>query len=120
MHDIAVEESEQIPKILEDLTSGAIYDAALMGSGSGSGSAGAAGGPERLRAALVAATPSVVRLRQVCELMDVRLVEIRRRWDSGTLAAAGLSAGDVAHLVRALFEDTPPRRDLLRHLERRV
>jgi hypothetical protein len=113
MRDISVDESEQIPAILDQLTSGPLADAALAGGGAPAAPADA----ERLRAALAAATPSVARLRQLCELMDARLAEIRRRWDGGVLSAAGLSANDVCGLVCALFEDTPPRRDLLRHLQ---
>ena len=113
-----------------------------------------------------------MRVQEVCELLDIRMVEIRQRWQEGRLQAIGLrrvcvgggggvgwlwlclgpggsrfpkngkptfqllltrpppppprlrpvlppacSAGEVAHLVAALFEDTDLRRDFLQLLE---
>lgn len=50
--------------------------------------------------------------------MEIRLSEIAERWEDGRLSALGLKAGEVACLVRALFEDTAPRRSLLTALAR--
>ena len=69
--DISVDESEQIPQILEPLTSG-LQDAVLLPGGSGSGSgqqsalaAAAVGGVpvEDLSTALAEPTPAVMKLR---------------------------------------------------------
>ena len=49
-------------------------------------------------------------------MMGARLAEIRAWWLEGRLAAAGLHAPAVAGLVRALFEDTEPRQELLAEL----
>ena len=156
LHDISVDDSEQIPKILEDLTSG-IHEAVLSGaasSGSGGGSSGGSGGGrhggkprpteldggarqhnqehqgqqqqqgvlggvplEAVGAALEEATPAVWKLRELSELLDIRMVQIRQRWQEGRLPALGFSAEEVAHLVLALFEDTDLRRDFLALLE---
>ncbi len=45
--------------------------------------------------------------------MDVRLVEIQDRWQSGRLQTCGFEGQEVVHLVRALFEDTEGRRRVL-------
>ena len=95
--DISVDESEQIPGILEPLTAG-LQDAVLLPGGGGGGSGGATqqhaaavgGVPmEDLAAALAERTPAVMKLRELCELLDIRLVEIRRRWQEGRLQAIG-------------------------------
>jgi centromere/kinetochore protein ZW10 len=106
--DISVDESEQIPAILEPLTAG-VRDAVLP-PGSGAGS-------EELAAALAERTPAVMKLQELCELLDIRMVEIRQRWQEGRLEALGFRAAEVRHLVRALFEDTDLRRDFLHLLE---
>lgn len=51
--------------------------------------------------------------QEVLELVEIRLTEIAARWEDGRLSALGLAPQEVAHLVRALFEDTPARRALL-------
>eukprot|EP00887_Chlorella_sp_A99_P003530 scaffold7.g3530.t1 len=128
--DISVDDSEQIPRILDDLVS-SIHEAVLSGGGAPSSSAAAAaadgarpGGPllggaplEAVAAALEEATPAVWKLRELAELLDIRMVEIRQRWQEGRLPALGFSAAEVAHLVCALFEDTDLRRDFLALLE---
>lgn len=45
--------------------------------------------------------------------MDVRLVEIEDRWESGRLQTCGFESQEVLHLVKALFEDTEMRRHVL-------
>ncbi|KAI7835683.1 hypothetical protein COHA_010422 [Chlorella ohadii] len=126
--DISVDESEQIPQILEPLTSG-VHEAVLPTAPGAAARAAAGGGPaevaaalggvslEDLSAALHERTPAVMKLRELCELLDIRMVEIRQRWQEGRLQAIGFSADEVSHLVLALFEDTDLRRDFLRSLE---
>ncbi len=108
--DISVEESEQLPGLLEGLARGGLRDAALLGA-----PGGAPGGA--LAAALDAAAPSAARLAAVLSVLEARLAEIAARWADGSLAAAGLSARDVGRLVGALFEETEPRAELLSRLE---
>lgn len=57
-------------------------------------------------------------MQEVLDLMEIRLQEISDRWDDGRLSAMGLSAPEVASLVRALFEDTTARRALLAKLSK--
>ena len=52
-------------------------------------------------------------LQELLELMDVRLVEIEDRWESGRLQTCGFEGQEVLHLVKALFEDTEGRRRVL-------
>ena len=56
--------------------------------------------------------------QEILNIMEIRLSEIAERWEDGRLSALGLKAGEVASLVRALFEDTAPRRSLLTALAR--
>ncbi|KAL4425306.1 hypothetical protein ABPG75_009322 [Micractinium tetrahymenae] len=135
--DISVDESEQIPQILEPLTSG-LHDAVLpppaaLAQRAQHGGGGAAAAAEEeaawaaaavggvrlddLTTALHERTPAVMKLRELCELLDIRLVEIRQRWQDGRLQAIGFSAEEVGHLVCALFEETDLRRDFLVLLE---
>ncbi|GAB4812980.1 hypothetical protein N2152v2_000026 [Parachlorella kessleri] len=149
MHDISVDESEQIPRILEDLVSGAL-DALLppltadTSSGKPPRGRDAQAQPgklgaqrvqraeqqpqhaqqqqaqalaEAMRRSLEEKTPSVMKLRELLELLDIRLLEIRRRWADGRLQALGFSAGEVAHVVAALFDHSDLRRDFLTQLE---
>lgn len=57
-------------------------------------------------------------MQELLELLDIRLVEIRRRWGEGRLPALGFSSREVAHVVRALFDHSDLRRDFLHQLER--
>lgn len=68
LRDIAVEDSEQIPRVLEDLTSG-IRDAVLGGGAL----ACSAPGPRRISCILRTAPLPL-------QLLDIRMVEIRQRW----------------------------------------
>ncbi len=56
-------------------------------------------------------------VQELLELLDIRLMEIRRRWAEGRLPALGFSAAEVAHVVRALFDHSDLRRDFLEQLE---
>ena len=55
-------------------------------------------------------------VQELLELMDVRLVEIDDRWESGRLQACGFSSQEVIHVVKALFEDTDMRRRVLHNV----
>ena len=54
-----------------------------------------------------------MRIQELLELMDVRLVEFEDRWESGRLQTCGFDSQEVLHLVKALFEDTDMRRQVL-------
>lgn len=51
--------------------------------------------------------------QELLELMGARLVEIKEWWEDGQLSAAGFSAEEIKHLVRALFEETDLREQVL-------
>ncbi|KDD73069.1 hypothetical protein H632_c2569p1 [Helicosporidium sp. ATCC 50920] len=74
--------------------------------------------PLRVREIVSDAAPSLSKLKELLELLDIRLVVIRERWEEGRLAALGFAPQEVAHLVRALFEDTEMREDFLHLLDR--
>ena len=57
-------------------------------------------------------------LQVLLEVLSARLLEIREWWDSGGLSERGYTAAEVTHLITALFEDTPLRRETLQHIDR--
>ncbi|RMZ55217.1 hypothetical protein APUTEX25_005495, partial [Auxenochlorella protothecoides] len=87
--DISVDESERLPRLFREFTDG------VLDAGLGLGRKAREDADE------------------VLELVEIRLTEIAARWEDGRLSALGLAPQEVAHLVRALFEDTPARRALL-------
>ena len=120
MGDISAEESEEIPKILVDLTqreSGLLAHAAgYTPTTSDTPSTTSDGAPSSslvvsekrggvLLRELVAAAQEVEKLREICEMLEVPSREIAQRWRSGRLAGVGLSKEQVVGMVRALFED---------------
>ncbi|KAK9823988.1 hypothetical protein WJX72_006819 [[Myrmecia] bisecta] len=92
--DISVEESEDLPNILQPFMAKAERREVLV-------------------AAIKAAAPALTKLQAVLRLVDMRLVEIQRAWQDGRLQQAGLGAAEACHLVEALFEDTDLRREVL-------
>lgn len=118
LSDISEEDSTEIPKLLEPLLEDNV------GKGVGLTVPRSTSGPntdhgdkvcdEHGDAIPVALMPSEwMRLKEITELLDIPSREIARRWQSGKLTEAGLSKDQVQHLVRALFEDTPHRRETL-------
>ncbi len=47
------------------------------------------------------------------EVLNARLADIREWWTTGALQARGFGAPQVAHLVRALFEPTEMRAQVM-------
>uniref|UniRef100_A0A1D1ZQQ3 ZW10 C-terminal helical domain-containing protein n=1 Tax=Auxenochlorella protothecoides TaxID=3075 RepID=A0A1D1ZQQ3_AUXPR len=105
--DISVDESERLPRLFREFTDG------VLDAGLGLGRKAREDADVSAREALQHATPSLAKLKEVLELVEIRLTEIAARWEDGRLSALGLAPQEVAHLVRALFEDTPARRALL-------
>lgn len=50
-------------------------------------------------------------------LLDAKMSDIVARWESGELRRAGLSLGEVTHLVTAVFEETDRRAQCLQRIE---
>ncbi|KAL0042877.1 hypothetical protein WJX79_002164, partial [Trebouxia sp. C0005] len=113
INDISVDESEDLPKILGPL----VEEGPLAALGRAHQQPGAAFSPatnkRQLLQTMKLAAPAIVKLQELLELMDVRLVEIQDRWQSGRLQTCGFQGQEVVHLVRALFEDTEGRRRVL-------
>lgn len=103
--DIAVDECEAIPTIARDLVEG-VLEATTQGFDAA------------FRRAVEREAPALSKLRAIADVLEMRLLDIKRRWASGNLAAAGLQAGELAHLVRAVFQPSPLRSSVLDDLER--
>ena len=58
------------------------------------------------------------KLRAVHDLLDAKLVEIVAAWESGALAAAGLTPAEVGRFIRASFNASTLRADALTRVER--
>ena len=54
-----------------------------------------------------------IRLREIAELLDIPSREIAERWQTGRLTRAGFTKDQVINLIKALFEDTAHRREVL-------
>lgn len=117
INDISVDESEDLPKILGPLVEEGPLAALGRAHQSGSHSPKAALSPATNKRVLLQtmklAAPAIVKLQELLELMDVRLVEFEDRWESGRLQTCGFESQEVIHLVKALFEDTEMRRRVL-------
>eukprot|EP00897_Mesotaenium_endlicherianum_P005073 jgi/Mesen1/4594/ME000232S03848 len=97
-----------------------------QGGGGGRGPGGAAAGGEGLTAEVAAAphasstrdlrevVPSAMKLHRLLDLLDMSLVAIVQAWESGDLLSCGFTRDEVMALIRAVFTDTPLRRDSLR------
>lgn len=116
INDISVDDSEELPKILGPLVEDG-PEAALGRAHQQPGNAlSPATNKRQLLQTMKLAAPAIVKLQELLELMDVRLVEIDDRWESGRLQACGFSNQEVIHVVRALFEDTDMRRRVLHNV----
>jgi len=104
LSDISVEDSELIPCILNDFNSEAV-SAMLPAS-------------LELRKDIVvensSMTTTLQKLKVLCEIMGGRLVEIRGWWESGRLSGVGLTGQEVIRMIKALFEDTEHRREVIK------
>jgi len=104
LSDISVEDSELIPSILNDFNSDAV-SAMLPAS-------------LELRKDIVIENSSMTitlqKLKVLCEIMRGRLVEIRGWWESGRLSGVGLTGQEVIRMIKALFEDTEHRTEVIK------
>ncbi len=57
------------------------------------------------------------KLRVLLRLLNARLAEILRDWESGQLSNEGLTLREARHMVCALFEDTDYRAEALQRME---
>lgn len=107
MRDIGVEESEELPQILHAL----VDDSPEAAIGRRA---------EQSRALIQAvrdAAPALLQLQVLLEILNARLADIRDWWSSGALQMRGFQAEQTAHLIRALFDHTDLRSQVLAEIE---
>lgn len=61
--------------------------------------------------------PSLRKLRQITDLLDMPLRSITLAWENGELIASGFTSLEVKRLIRAVFSDSHLRRECLRRIE---
>lgn len=109
--DIAEDESRVVPRVLQKIYEkdhgivSSLVEALPTVRPSGEGEQ-AQHTTQEAYSMLASATKDVLRLQEVCEILDISSKDIARRWASGRLRAAGLGKDDVIGMIHALFEDT--------------
>ncbi|KAM3281646.1 centromere/kinetochore protein zw10 isoform X1 [Capsicum chacoense] len=61
--------------------------------------------------------PSLRKLRKLADLLDMPLKSVTAVWESGELVNHGLKQSEVEDFIRAIFADSPLRKECLRKLE---
>ncbi|PON48506.1 RZZ complex, subunit Zw [Parasponia andersonii] len=61
--------------------------------------------------------PSLLKIRKVAELLDMPLKSITACWESGDLLSSGFTLQEVQDFVKAIFADSPLRKECLWRLE---
>ncbi|XP_068668194.1 centromere/kinetochore protein zw10 homolog [Aristolochia californica] len=61
--------------------------------------------------------PSLRKVRKLSDLLDMPLKSITTAWESGELAFCGFASSEVQSFVKAIFTDSPLRRDCLWRIE---
>ncbi|KAI3674928.1 hypothetical protein L2E82_51804 [Cichorium intybus] len=61
--------------------------------------------------------PSLPRLRILADMLDMPLKSITASWESGELANCGYTSSEVRDFIRAIFTDSPLRKECLWRIE---
>lgn len=61
--------------------------------------------------------PSLRKLRRLADLFDMSLKSITTAWESGELANCGFTSSEVENFIRAVFTDSPLRKECLWRIE---
>lgn len=61
--------------------------------------------------------PSLRRLRKLADLLDMPLRSITELWESGELVRCGFTSTEVQNFVKAIFTDSPLRKECLWRIE---
>ncbi|KAH7861541.1 hypothetical protein Vadar_027520 [Vaccinium darrowii] len=61
--------------------------------------------------------PSLRKIRKLADLLDMPLKSITEAWESGELVSCGFTSSEVEDFVRAIFTDSPLRRECLWRIE---
>ncbi|XP_058220145.1 centromere/kinetochore protein zw10 homolog isoform X1 [Rhododendron vialii] len=72
---------------------------------------------ENLTCSLDYLVPSLGKIRKLADLLDMPLKSITEAWESGELVSCGFTSSEVEDFVRAIFTDSPLRRDCLWRIE---
>lgn len=73
--------------------------------------------PESTAQTLDDLIPSLPKIRKVAELLDMPLKSVTAAWESGDLLISGFTVKEVQDFVRAIFADSPLRKECLWRLE---
>ncbi|XP_024030409.1 centromere/kinetochore protein zw10 homolog [Morus notabilis] len=73
--------------------------------------------PESTAQTLDDLIPSLVKIRKVAELLDMPLKSVTAAWESGDLLRSGFTVKEVQDFVKAIFADSPLRKECLWRLE---
>ncbi|KAJ1275774.1 hypothetical protein BS78_05G162100 [Paspalum vaginatum] len=57
--------------------------------------------------------PSLKKFRKLAELLDMSLKSITAAWESGDLATCGFTSSEVQNFIKAIFADSPLRKECL-------
>ncbi|CAN4093331.1 unnamed protein product [Withania somnifera] len=61
--------------------------------------------------------PSLQKLRKLADLLDMPLKSITAAWETGELVNHGFKQSEVEDFIRAIFADSPLRKECLRRIE---
>lgn len=61
--------------------------------------------------------PSLCKIRKLAELLDMPLKSITTAWESGELFSCGFTISEMEDFIRAIFTDSPLRKECLRRIE---
>ncbi|KAM6548410.1 hypothetical protein CsatB_020086 [Cannabis sativa] len=61
--------------------------------------------------------PSLCKMRRLAELLDMPLKSITAAWESGDLLSSGFTIKEVQDFIKAIFADSPLRKECLWRLE---
>ncbi|KAG9160530.1 hypothetical protein Leryth_019482 [Lithospermum erythrorhizon] len=61
--------------------------------------------------------PSLQKLRKLADLLDMPLKSITASWESGELVSCGFTLSEVKDFIRAIFTDSPLRKECLFRIE---
>ncbi|PRQ56693.1 hypothetical protein RchiOBHm_Chr1g0340121 [Rosa chinensis] len=57
--------------------------------------------------------PSLRKIRKLAELLDMPLKAITTAWETGELRNGGFTSSEVEDFIKAIFQDSPLRKDYL-------
>ncbi|XP_019052742.1 PREDICTED: centromere/kinetochore protein zw10 homolog isoform X3 [Nelumbo nucifera] len=61
--------------------------------------------------------PSLRKLRKLADLLDMPLKSITTAWESGELVSCGFTSAEVQNFIKAIFTDSPLRKECLFRIE---